>query len=765
MWIYRGRSGRTVIQGWCRQRLDDWALAHQRKRDIDDSPWDYRGAHLVVAGARNRETLVVLPGRHGNAAVMTDLLERLADRYRVVAVDLPGEAGLGSAGRPNTQRLYDYGAWLDGLLLRLARQAPAGVTVLAHGSGAAVALAARPAPHITGLILLSPYGLIRPAAPVRVTAALWRWRIAPTATASARLLARLAGPNFTPPTALVEWLRLVGRHVAMSTTPPPHPELAHRWRGTPVTVAVGEHDPLFGDGRLVRPVRQSLHARLVTVADAGMLLLQERPEAILAILRHHADIHAAPRMDPSCHSHGGHREDVRRVDQGRRGPDRRAPDMVSDGPQPHPPPGPQGDLSRRAGITCVCRSRPKSRMTPDNEAPGAVEENGTDDPPDRGKDRPTGSADRNGEDAWLRRVAQEAGRGAAGFRSSRSASCCPCSSCRHDRPPTGQSRARRHLMHAAAGPPTRERGGAGPLLANLDAYFATGSVTTGTARRLHLSVRAVTNRLEQIAELTGYDPTDPAQRFTVHAAVLGARLLGRPGAPRTRARPSTVRAALPHARCRIPAGSGGGVDRPSPLLWSGYPGIVADVQEVSGRGIRCLQPCRHPYSPPHLALELPASTCRAELRRRATTTGTTAPSHLKGNQTMTHPNVTTHHDRSPAPAAGATLDFELVALIVRRAGLDCQVEEASSPPILLARRTNCDPAPWTVTAGTCLAGPTTSLVFVGPAGAARTRLVLDPDERHLAALVVLQAHRDDPEELFSHDEASAAGLAVDLVWD
>jgi DNA-binding PucR family transcriptional regulator len=53
-------------------------------------------------------------------------------------------------------------------------------------------------------------------------------------------------------------------------------------------------------------------------------------------------------------------------------------------------------------------------------------------------------------------------------------------------------------------------------------------VTSEIARRLHLSVRAVTYRVDRIKTLTGYDPTDPAQRFTVHAAVLGARLLGWP---------------------------------------------------------------------------------------------------------------------------------------------------------------------------------------------------------------------------------------------
>jgi sugar diacid utilization regulator len=84
------------------------------------------------------------------------------------------------------------------------------------------------------------------------------------------------------------------------------------------------------------------------------------------------------------------------------------------------------------------------------------------------------------------------------------------------------------LVQSVLGQLVRARGGAEPLLATLDAYFATGSVTTETARRLHLSVRAVTYRLDRIKALTGYDPTDPAQRFTVHAAVLGAKLLSWP---------------------------------------------------------------------------------------------------------------------------------------------------------------------------------------------------------------------------------------------
>lgn len=84
------------------------------------------------------------------------------------------------------------------------------------------------------------------------------------------------------------------------------------------------------------------------------------------------------------------------------------------------------------------------------------------------------------------------------------------------------------LVQSVLGHLVEARGGAEPLLNTLDSYFTTGGVTTETARRLHLSVRAVTYRLDRVRSLTGYDPADPTQRFTIQTAVIGARLLGWP---------------------------------------------------------------------------------------------------------------------------------------------------------------------------------------------------------------------------------------------
>jgi sugar diacid utilization regulator len=81
------------------------------------------------------------------------------------------------------------------------------------------------------------------------------------------------------------------------------------------------------------------------------------------------------------------------------------------------------------------------------------------------------------------------------------------------------------LVESVLIPLERARGGATPLMATLEAYFASGAVATATARRLHVSVRTVTYRLARVASLTGYDPTMPSDRLTLQAAVLGARLL------------------------------------------------------------------------------------------------------------------------------------------------------------------------------------------------------------------------------------------------
>ncbi|MEV0829179.1 PucR family transcriptional regulator [Nonomuraea rubra] len=84
------------------------------------------------------------------------------------------------------------------------------------------------------------------------------------------------------------------------------------------------------------------------------------------------------------------------------------------------------------------------------------------------------------------------------------------------------------LVNSVLSPLLEARGGHEPLLETLEAIFASHGNQTAAARRLGVSPRAVTYRLERIRRLTGFSPDDPTQRFTLETAVLGARLLGWP---------------------------------------------------------------------------------------------------------------------------------------------------------------------------------------------------------------------------------------------
>ena len=84
------------------------------------------------------------------------------------------------------------------------------------------------------------------------------------------------------------------------------------------------------------------------------------------------------------------------------------------------------------------------------------------------------------------------------------------------------------LIDSVLSPLRGARGGPKPLLDTIATYAATGANAAATARRMHLSVRAVTYRLSRLHELTGYDPGAPEQLYVLQTAALGARLLGWP---------------------------------------------------------------------------------------------------------------------------------------------------------------------------------------------------------------------------------------------
>ncbi len=283
--IYRGADKQNLLQQWCEVR-------------VEEGPWDQRrtietslGATHVAATGSGDQTVLWLPGTNFNAATSATLAGHLQDHFRFCVADLPGQPGLSSPNSVGRGRVRKYGAWANEVVGHLTDfGAGDGVLVAGHSLGGAVALAADPAPSgkgpgIRGIALFSPAGLSR----IRITGSLLstsiRWQVRPSRDSSESLLRYMQAPGSALDPELVEWMELVGRHTWQPGAPGPQPESqVGRWRGR-ASVVTGSVDPFFPPTKLQKTATTALDAHVRVVEEAGHLLPDERPDAVLDALR------------------------------------------------------------------------------------------------------------------------------------------------------------------------------------------------------------------------------------------------------------------------------------------------------------------------------------------------------------------------------------------------------------------------------------------------------------------------------------------------
>lgn len=276
--LYRTPAGEQRVRDWCLGRLASWPLRHDSAL-LDTS---LGVTHLVSTG-EGETVCLYLPGTNFNAATSLGLLGHLADRCRVLAVDLPGQPGLSSAVRPRPET-NGYASWLGEVLSWVRAQHPAGRLVMAgHSRGAAVALSG-PA-DVDALVLVSPAGLVdvRVSIPVLRTAVPWVLR--PTERRSRALVGLMSGPAAHPDPALTEWLTLVARDSRTTGAPGALPdEVVSRWTGREVRVLVGEHDCFFPPDRVRRAARERLGVEVDVLPALGHLAVEESPELVARLV-------------------------------------------------------------------------------------------------------------------------------------------------------------------------------------------------------------------------------------------------------------------------------------------------------------------------------------------------------------------------------------------------------------------------------------------------------------------------------------------------
>lgn len=270
-----------VIGRWCTEQLQDWDTTH-RRWTITTSAGP---THVVTLGPTHESapTVVVIPGTNMNTAASLPFLAELATRYRVIALDTPGQPGLSAPQRPRKDRLPWYGRWLDEAL---EQTVPDTAVLLGHSLGGAIALAC-PSERIAGRVLVAPAGLVRLKVTPRLLAATMAWLAAPSPGHTHRLLHLMTGPEQSVAPHLVEWMTLVARYCRTTLAPSPlPPELLESCRSVPCVVATGSHDIFLPPARLEPAVRDLLGTELRILPNCGHLALDDDPAGVVELVDH-----------------------------------------------------------------------------------------------------------------------------------------------------------------------------------------------------------------------------------------------------------------------------------------------------------------------------------------------------------------------------------------------------------------------------------------------------------------------------------------------
>ncbi|MBF6171209.1 alpha/beta fold hydrolase [Nocardia blacklockiae] len=264
--IYRSAAGRRILAELHRERLARSPIPLERHR----VPARDGDAFVLAAGAGSAPPLVLLHGAATDSTSWLSSMTVLASRFRVLAVDIIGEAGNSAPVRPPPES-GRYAAWLDAVLDGCG---VADVVVLAASLGGWIALdhAVRRPGRITRMVLLSPNGIGRQR---------WAARVAstglPLGGAPGRVLARyLLGPGLRAvPDAdrLVADTATIARHFRPRTDPLPlfTDEQLAGIRAALLAV-VGTRDVLIDAAQTCRRLREHTAAAVRPLPGIGHLI-------------------------------------------------------------------------------------------------------------------------------------------------------------------------------------------------------------------------------------------------------------------------------------------------------------------------------------------------------------------------------------------------------------------------------------------------------------------------------------------------------------
>ena len=156
--VYWSPDVEADVQRRYRLMLEAWGTEHREHR----IPTSQGEAFAITAGQPDLPAVVLLPGSMATSAMWLGTISALAGSFRVIAVDIIGDAGFSASSRP-WMKSDAHARWLDDVLDTL-RVTAASFVGASFGGWLSLDYAIRRTSRVKRLMLLAPGGIgrIRP---------------------------------------------------------------------------------------------------------------------------------------------------------------------------------------------------------------------------------------------------------------------------------------------------------------------------------------------------------------------------------------------------------------------------------------------------------------------------------------------------------------------------------------------------------------------------------------------------------------------------
>jgi pimeloyl-ACP methyl ester carboxylesterase len=267
---YKSTRGEQLAMAVYQRTLDAWPVANEQRT----IPTRHGDAFVISFGDAANPPLVLLHGSAANSSTWAGDATVLSERFRVHAIDLPGETGKGTPNRLAYANAA-YVEWLTDALdgLEIERTSFAGLSL---GGWASLKFAAHETQRVERLALIAPGGVVRAKLGFVLKAAAYQrlgtWGI--------RRITELVFGDEPPPPGVAEGFAFMLKHYrARHDTLPPLSDDELRRVAAPVYFVGGSADALL-DQRATHDRLERLlpHFEGRVIAGGGHALLGVGPE-------------------------------------------------------------------------------------------------------------------------------------------------------------------------------------------------------------------------------------------------------------------------------------------------------------------------------------------------------------------------------------------------------------------------------------------------------------------------------------------------------